>query len=85
MSIKNLPELSTNEIIIDTNSDEASSNLEEPLDTMIDDVNDPDYELGMKDAKKLASVKNKFDYPQVVSTIGKTTFFAQKQIFDCTM
>ena len=76
MTIKSLPDLSTDEMFVDTNSDEASTNLEEPPDENIieDDVKDPDYEL-KKDVKKLASVKNTFDYPQVVSTIGKMASF----------
>ena len=76
MTIKSLSDLSTDEMFVNTNSDEASTNFDEPLDENIieDDVKDPDYELKKKDAKKLASVKNNFDYPQVVSTIGKMSF-----------
>ena len=71
-----MPALTEEEISIDTEN-VFSANIDdddnEPLvNDAIEDVTDPNYQFVEKQKhKKRPSVRNRLEYPEVVSTIGK--------------
>ena len=75
-TIQNLPGLTEEEISINAEN-VLSANIDddddEPLvNDAMEDVTDPNYQLVEKEKpKKRPSVKNRLEYPEVVSTIGK--------------
>ena len=76
ITIQNLPALTEEEISIDAEnvfSANIADDDNEPLvNDAIKDVTDPNYQFIEKQKhKKRPSVRNRLEYPEVVSTIGK--------------